>query len=310
MKKALKKPYYRFLKLKNRIFHGRPVLVLMYHRVSDVSDKKTARLTVTPATFEKQLVYFKEKYQILRLTDNWSSLKKSGLVITFDDGYADNFINALPLLEKHQIPATVFVTTININTQNEFWWDRLVFDYEKMDVLFFFPKIAEKVSKEQYSYSYFENMLAELDNSQKEEWFLEWEKINHIEFRGREDYRSLTIEELKKLENNPLIDIGLHTHNHYPLGYLTEQEQIQEMSTSIGELKKFADSSLPYLALPHGSYNEFTFQVIKGFGLKGVFLANNYYSNGTNKATGKINRILMPNIEGTKMIDYLRYFDF
>jgi len=55
--------------------------------------------------------------------------KKTGLVITFGDGYADNIINALPLLERYQIPATIFISTLNINTKNEFWWDRLVFDY-------------------------------------------------------------------------------------------------------------------------------------------------------------------------------------
>ena len=79
MKKNLTKQYYNFLKLKNRIFQGRPVLVLMYHRISNVSDKKLAHLTVSVTNFEKQLVYFKEKYQILKLSDDWTCLKKTGL---------------------------------------------------------------------------------------------------------------------------------------------------------------------------------------------------------------------------------------
>lgn len=310
MKKALQKPYYRFLKLKNRIFHGRPVLVLMYHRISDVADVKTAHLTVNMTTFEKQLVHFKEKYQILRLTDEWSSLKKTGLVLTFDDGYADNYKNALPLLEKHNIPATIFVTTIHTDTQNEFWWDQLVVDYGNIGPQFYLPGIEEKVSKQEFTYQHCVDLVSKLDNQQKKEWFLAFEKANHIEYKSREEYRSLTLAELQKLDTHHLIDIGLHSHNHYSLGNLTEDEQMRELALSIKTLHELKAPPIKYLALPHGSYNMATAKVIKENGVLGMLLANNYYSNKKNKASGKINRILMPNIESKKLETYLKHFDF
>lgn len=310
MKKALKKPYYRFLKLKNRIFNGRPVLVLMYHRISDVADEKTAHLTVNTAIFEKQLIYFKEKYQILRLTDDWSDLKETGLVLTFDDGYADNYKNALPLLEKHNIPATIFVTTIHTDTQNEFWWDQLVVDYGKIGQQFHLPGIEEKVSKQEFTYHHCVDLVSRLDNDQKKEWFLNFEKANQIVYKNREEYRSLTLAELQKLDAHHLIDIGLHCHNHYSLGNLTEEEQMRELALSIKKLHELKAPPIKYLALPHGSYNTATSKVIKENGVLGMLLANNYYSNRKNKASGKINRILMPNIESKKLETYLKYFDF
>ena len=65
-----------------------------------------------------------------------------------------------------------------------------------------------------------------------------------------------------------------------------------------------------FLALPYGSYNASTLKIAKELNLEGVLLANNYYSNGVNKATGKINRILMPNIADKELANYLKYFDF
>lgn len=118
----LKKLYFTLLKVKNRLLIGSPVLVLMYHRVNDEAGQKLTGLTVSTENFEKQLLYLKKHFQILKLEEDWTPLKKTGVVITFDDGYADNFLNALPLLEKHQIPAAIFITTLNINSKNEFWW--------------------------------------------------------------------------------------------------------------------------------------------------------------------------------------------
>ena len=47
------------------------------------------------------------------------------LVVTFDDGYADNLYNAKPLLERYEIPATIFLTSGCIGQNREFWWDEL-----------------------------------------------------------------------------------------------------------------------------------------------------------------------------------------
>lgn len=310
MKKNLTKQYYNFLKLKNRIFQGRPVLVLMYHRISNVSDKKLAHLTVSVTNFEKQLVYFKEKYQILKLSDDWTCLKKTGLVITFDDGYADNIINALPLLEKYQIPATIFVTTLNTNTIKEFWWDRLVYDYSNVEEFFCFPSLKDKVFKEQYTYKYIVECVSKLDNDQKEIWFLEFEKSNKIFFQNREEYRPLTNLELKQLSEHPLIDIGIHSHNHYSLGNLTYEEQKNELSISVEKLNELTTKNIKYLALPHGSYNGDTLKAIEDIGILGVLYANNYYSNFNNKSSGKINRILIPSISNEELVRYMKHYDF
>jgi peptidoglycan/xylan/chitin deacetylase (PgdA/CDA1 family) len=306
--KTIKNWYYIVLKVKSRILIGRPVLVLMYHRINDEVGQKLKGLSVSVSNFENQLLYYKSNFQILRLDEDWISLKKTGIVITFDDGYTDNLINALPLLEKYQIPATIFVTTLNINTKNEFWWDRLVFDYSNCDESFYLPNQSGKISKSNSSYTYITDYVHEMQNEDKEEWFLEFEKINRISFFPREEYRSLTNLELKLLSEHPLITLGIHTHNHYSLGTLSYEEQKQEISFSIEKLKELTTKAIKYLALPHGSYNQDTLKIAQELNLKGILLANDYYSSIKNKSSKKINRILMPNIEDNEMVKHLKKF--
>lgn len=310
MKTKLKNIYYKLLKLKSRVLYGRPVLVTMYHRVNNVVGEKLKHLTVDIETFEKQLCFFKENYQILRLSDNWNSLQKTGIVITFDDGYADNIINALPLLEKYQIPATIFVTTFNINNKKEFWWDRFELDYSNCEGQFYFPEIDEKVSKSEYSNEYISAYLHKLSNEEKESWLVKFEKLNNITFIDSDNFRSLSKEELDRLVAHPLIDIGIHTHNHYSFGELNYEEQKKEMHFSIKKLEELEVRYLKYLALPYGAYNLETLRVVDELGFMGMLLANNNFSNAKNKSSKKINRILLPNIKGNQLVSYMDRFDF
>jgi peptidoglycan/xylan/chitin deacetylase (PgdA/CDA1 family) len=268
-------------------------------------DSKLSKLTVSLANFEEQLLYFKKHFQILRLDDDWSSLHKTGLVITFDDGYADNLLNALPLLEKYNIPATLFVTTLNINTSNEFWWDRFVFDYFAVSDFFFLPGFCGKVSKKEYTYNFCSEIVLKLRNEDQNKWILEFESLNELNYKNREAYRSLTKNELRLLSEHPLVNIGLHTHHHYALGNLSYQEQKDEIVLSVNQLNELVPNSIKYLAVPFGSYNDDTLAIAEELNFKGVLLANDYYSGQRNKIGKKINRILMPNITGKEMVKRL-----
>lgn len=87
--------------------------VLMYHKVADVPDF----LTVTPAQFEKHLSIIKSKYTPVRLSEviehiqSKKTLPKNAVLISFDDGYEDNFTKAYPLLKKHNIPFCIFLVS-------------------------------------------------------------------------------------------------------------------------------------------------------------------------------------------------------
>lgn len=98
--------------------------VLLYHRVCNLNFDPW-KLAITPEEFDNHMRYIKDNYNIMRFEDDWSNINEKTIVVTFDDGYADNFYNAVPILKKYDIPATFFISTNNIGTNSEFWWDEL-----------------------------------------------------------------------------------------------------------------------------------------------------------------------------------------
>lgn len=100
------------------------VNILYYHRINDIQNDRHL-LCVTPENFEQQLKILKRNYNILRFEDDWSQTDRDSIVITFDDGYMDNLTYALPILEREEVPAAVFVSTGNMKKNCELWWDEL-----------------------------------------------------------------------------------------------------------------------------------------------------------------------------------------
>lgn len=113
------------------------VPILMYHYLSvppPDADKYRLDLSVTPANFELQMEYLAiEGYHPIRLSDlaeylqTGKPLPPKPIVLTFDDGYADNYTNAFPILQNYKFPATFFVITqfIEENRPGYMTWKQL-----------------------------------------------------------------------------------------------------------------------------------------------------------------------------------------
>jgi peptidoglycan/xylan/chitin deacetylase (PgdA/CDA1 family) len=91
------------------------VRVLMYHRV--MPREGFDQLTVTPERFAEQMAWLKARCEVVSLSEAVCSLSappgggRPRVAITFDDGYLDNLQHAVPVLQRLQLPATIFVTT-------------------------------------------------------------------------------------------------------------------------------------------------------------------------------------------------------
>jgi peptidoglycan/xylan/chitin deacetylase (PgdA/CDA1 family) len=102
---------------------NKEVPILMYHRIATIPNDRN---TVSPAMFEQQLQYLKKHgYTTISLQDLYhhfttqSPLPPKSIILTFDDGYEDNLTNALPLLRKYGMIATVCIISNWIGKEND-----------------------------------------------------------------------------------------------------------------------------------------------------------------------------------------------
>ncbi|MBF0478526.1 MAG: polysaccharide deacetylase family protein [Candidatus Omnitrophica bacterium] len=110
------------------------VVVLSYHRVVPFQDMDALQpgMIVPPEMFKMQMEYLKKYYSVISLEELIEKLPKNELqpytaVITFDDGYYDNYEYAYPVLKEMDFPATIFIPTGFIESGLSFFWDEVAY---------------------------------------------------------------------------------------------------------------------------------------------------------------------------------------
>lgn len=152
-----------------RIFSKKQIPILMYHSVSpqvNHSGHPYFCTEITPQIFENHLKYLNQNgYIIKRLSElpelvcNTSTKNKKQVIITFDDGYRDFFQYALPLLQKYDAPATVFIPPGLIEKGDSLLEDKPLMNWDQINQCF-------KAGIEIGSHSLTHGVLVELESSE------------------------------------------------------------------------------------------------------------------------------------------------
>src|SRR3989338_10297031 len=106
------------------------VPIMMYHHVDHTFKPRLD--TVSPENFERHMEFLAQHHyrvisldELIRGINNGKVFPRNTVVITFDDGYLDNYTNAFEILKRYQFPATIFVPSDDIDTKEHLSWDQL-----------------------------------------------------------------------------------------------------------------------------------------------------------------------------------------
>jgi peptidoglycan/xylan/chitin deacetylase (PgdA/CDA1 family) len=268
MKHIVERLYIGYRKIKHYVFNviDTPIIVLLYHRVTNLKSDPQL-LAVTPENFKEQLLFLKDNFPILRTDEDWSGMKDPAVIITFDDGYVDNFTEALPILESLRIPATFFICTGNIGTNREFWWDELEriillpeslpFKFDLKDPNYTASWTVETPDDRMNMYHDVHILMKKVDVDKRNTWLHQLRGWSNAGEMGRPGYRSMTIDELQSLKQSEIVTIGAHTVGHPPLSSLTPERQQEEIFRSKQALETWLNCDIRYFSYPFGGKHDY-----------------------------------------------------
>jgi peptidoglycan/xylan/chitin deacetylase (PgdA/CDA1 family) len=277
-----------YLYLGRKLFSWLDFTILMYHRVLDFEQKKEnphpAGMVTLQNTFDKQMKYLKENFNVIssqvliERLKNKKNLPPRSIVITFDDGWRDNYLFAFPVLEKYNLPAIVFLSTDYIGTCKMLWFqvvnfilDAQVLTSQKMtDILDRFPQISpeEKRSIVQSLalVDVFVEKLKRIKPDLQEKILEEMISESHIQMNERDRQRwILDWEEIKKMGKNQ-ISFGSHGRSHRILTYLDLTEIKKELIDSKKIIEENTGRDANFFAYPNGDYTPQIKELVKEVG--------------------------------------------
>ena len=255
------------------------VVILIYHRVFEMPSDPW-QLSVSPKHFAEHLELLRRHYPVLSLHQLLSCLKgaqlpKRGVVLTFDDGYADNFWNAKPLLEKYEVPATVFVASGSVDN-NGFWWDELEQALLQSRKL---PKSLQlnvqsrtydwpmsNSDQRQHAFTEIHQILQPLIASDRDQVMTEIFAWADVDKMGRPDYRPLTTTELIQLAQSEFVDIGSHTLTHSLLPAMSKADQFAEIDGCRQKLSAILGNCVDTFSYPYGIFTLETPEIVESAG--------------------------------------------
>lgn len=263
-------------KLQNRLSPG--TLILLYHRVAELP-LDPLLLSVTPSHFEEHLQVLSQITKPMSLRILVKSLQANevtphGVVVTFDDGAADNLHNAKPLLERYNIPATVFVATEYSKGEREFWWDeleRLVLTSSELPQSLNLKLNGKSVSwnandSREQLYQRLGDSLRLLPAAKRFDVLGELQQWSGSGATPRQSHRALSHEEIRQLADGGLVEIGAHTVTHPVLSAIPRAQQQQEIGQSKNELEQILNEPVVSFAYPYGTrddYNRDSVEIVK-----------------------------------------------
>jgi len=255
--------------LVEKVAPARGVIILAYHRVKEGA-ADPLNMTISPRDFEIQIKYLAAHYVPIRLADVWQRLNEPGparVVITFDDGYADNYHHALPILQRHAVPAIFFLAVGPIENRTSLWYDRIcrsIFSCqgEALDLSAFGlseKTVADDRQKAKTAKALVLYAKKNLDRHQTDALIRYLQRHCPGGDAGRSEM--LTWEQVREMADAGM-EFGAHTMTHAILSGLTQDEQRWEIQQSKEKIEHRLGRPIHFFSYPNGEPCDYTDQTV------------------------------------------------
>lgn len=269
------------------------LLVLTYHRVTpDIPWSDS--LVVTPDQFEQQVKYLKRRFRLLSAHEVADIIRSGNpfpvrsCLLTFDDGWKDNYTHAFPVLQAYKIPALIFLTTGYVGTNKRFWHERLA---SLLHPLPLSQGRQQTVSHRNWVTASVEEIVQEVGSLPLRARQLVIEEITEAWKPLEESALEHKIQKLEAALGHCLpaaspamlswenvatmaaggIEFGSHTVSHALLDQVTAAQLKIELCGSKETLESRLGKPVEFIAYPNGNYNEAVIRASQVCGYLGGF---------------------------------------
>lgn len=241
----------------------------MLHRVLPEEERNqftlNKDLAISPEKLEEFILLFKAKgYAFVSLDEVQTWLEKKTTIhqkficLTFDDGYRDNLIHGLPILEKHAVPATIYVTNCFPNGTGILWWYHFETHAKTAKQLTLNSSVGrfdfswENIEQAHAQFGKISEAIKSIPIAELPTVLMEAFEKTALEFEALCRSVSLSWEEIATISKHPLITIGAHTMRHVSVKQQATSDVENEMRSSKQELEHFIGKEVKHFAYPFG----------------------------------------------------------
>jgi peptidoglycan/xylan/chitin deacetylase (PgdA/CDA1 family) len=251
--------------------------ILAYHRVLDrlpSEDYKFDRelISATTEEFEWQIAHIKRYYQPITFGELERRLRKgenleNAVIVTFDDGFDDNYYKVYPILKKYDVPATIFISTDYIGGFAPFWFEWLIYMGNQLN-LEKIAALAEIDWDEHWSAP--EARCAILRNVKKmknQDRLILLDQLDellgeNVSRVGYAESHPMNWDHVREMSDNG-IEFGSHTKSHPILSSLTKEQKIEELVGSKAIIERETGQQCIAIAYPVGGRDQYDDETIQ-----------------------------------------------
>lgn len=251
-----------------RLGYGGLGSILMFHRIQPACALSRLGASslgdVSPEDFSRMIGFLRENdIDIVSLDEALRRIGSSArcrqfVCLTFDDGYKDNYEILWPIVRKHRIPVTIYVTSGFIDRTAAMWWyglDRLIADNDAVTLRFAEGDctMASTTPEEKLAaFAAFRERLVTASQPSRAAAIASMTERYGLDFARLADSAAMTWEMVRELAASDLVEVAAHTVNHPPLASLDPASALREIRDSKERLEAETGKPVRHFAFPYG----------------------------------------------------------